>query len=479
MARVQTWRGFVDSLCPETRMAPEFADADQGPARDSRTPVLSVSQLNRAVAEQLARSFPSVQVRGEIGNFTRAASGHWYFSLKDDAAQVRCVMFRGRNMLVSFAPREGDEVELRGTVSLYEARGEFQLVAESLTRAGLGRLFEQFLRLKAKLAAEGLFDESIKRPLPAFPARIGVVTSLAAAALRDVVTTLTRRAPYASIVVYPVPVQGEGAGAQIAAMLDTVSRRAEVEVVLLVRGGGSIEDLWAFNDEAVARAIRACAIAVVSGVGHESDFTIADFAADLRAPTPTAAAELVAPAAADLQDALAASLIRLRQMLAHELQRAAQQLDYALRALAAPRAPLAGLDARVRSLAVRLTAAAGSALALRRRALMDASTAMTRSRSRLVAAAAGVERRRQALHNALARWFSDRAAQVRAQAQALLHLDPQHVLARGFSLTRDAHGNLVRDAAALAAGDSLRTTFASGSAESVVRAVDAQDARQR
>ncbi|MDZ7652069.1 MAG: exodeoxyribonuclease VII large subunit [Burkholderiaceae bacterium] len=250
---------------------------------------LTVSALNRAVAGLLARGMPLVNVSGEIGNLARAASGHWYFTLKDDAAQVRCVMFRGRNALLGFVPREGDAVQLRASVGLYEARGEYQLTVESMERAGQGRLFEEFMRLKARLAAEGLFDDERKRPLPALPRAIGIVTSLQAAALRDVVTTLQRRAPYARLIVYPVPVQGEGAGARIAAMLATAGARREVEVLLLVRGGGSIEDLWAFNEEVVARAIRASALPVVVGVGHESDITIADFAADLRAPTPTAA----------------------------------------------------------------------------------------------------------------------------------------------------------------------------------------------
>ena len=477
--RGEIWRGFVDSFAPGTRMALEFPSDDPATARDAPTPVLTVAQLNRAVAGHLARGFPSVQVRGEIGNFTRAASGHWYFVLKDDAAQVRCVMFRGRNLLVSFAPREGDEVELRAAVSLYEARGEFQLVAESLTRAGLGRLFEEFLRLKNKLAAEGLFDESRKRPLPALPARIGVVTSLAAAALRDVVTTLTRRSPYARITVYPVPVQGEGAGAQIAAMLDVVSRRAEVDVVLLVRGGGSIEDLWAFNDEALARAIRRCAVTVVCGVGHESDFTIADFAADLRAPTPTAAAELVAPAAADLLDRITGSRMRQRQILAHTLQRAAQQLDYALRALATPRAPLADLGARVVSLAVRLRASIDSALASRRQRLAAPALVLARAQATLVTAGAAVDRQRRALGNALAQGLETRAARLREHAQALLHLDPQHVLARGYSLTRDAQGTVIRDAAALSIGARLRTTFAAGSAVSQVQIIDADSETPR
>jgi exodeoxyribonuclease VII large subunit len=460
-------------------MALEFFPGDPASARDSLNPVLTVAQLNRAIAAHLARGFPAVVVRGEIGNFTRAASGHWYFVLKDATAQVRCVMFRGRNLLVSFAPREGDEVELRAAVSLYEARGEFQLVVESMARAGLGRLFEEFLRLKNKLAAEGLFDSDRKRVLPALPERIGIVTSLAAAALRDCVTTLARRAPYAAIVVYPVPVQGEGAGAQIAVMLGTVARRAEVEVVLLVRGGGSIEDLWAFNDEGLARAIRACPLPVMTGIGHESDFTIADLAADLRAPTPTAAAELVAPAADDLRDTINAARLRQRQMLLHDVQRAAQQIDHAVRALALPRAPLAGLDARVRSLAARLDASLGSAVMSYRQRLHALTSVLARARAEVTATREIVERHRVALRNAGTLLLNARSASVHAQAQALLHLDPHHVLARGYSLTRDARGSVVRDAARLAIGAQLNTKFAAGSAVSQVQAIDAGDENSR
>jgi exodeoxyribonuclease VII large subunit len=460
-------------------MAPEFAGDEPAAGRAaavSAPAALTVSQLNRAVAGQLARSFPLVTVRGEVGNFTRAASGHWYFALKDDAAQVRCVMFRGRNVLVGFAPREGDEVQARAAVSLYEARGEYQLVVETLTRSGLGRLYEEFLRLKTRLAAEGLFDEAAKRALPAVPARIGIVTSLAAAALRDVLTTLTRRAAYAQILVYPVPVQGEGAGAKIAAMLDAVSRRAEVDVVLLVRGGGSIEDLWAFNEEAVARAIRACAVPVVVGVGHESDFTIVDFAADLRAPTPTAAAELCAPDATDLLDAIEAARVRLRHMAAHEVQRAWQQLDYAVRALSAPRASVAALAARVLTQRTRFSAALASQSAERHRRLAASIAHLASGRTALVAAAARVERCWDAARTAAVQRLRDRAARVRELSQALTHLDPTQVLERGFSLTRDAQGRLVRDAAALAVGETIESQFARGSARSVVRAI--ADARR-
>ncbi|MGH6609230.1 MAG: exodeoxyribonuclease VII large subunit, partial [Burkholderiaceae bacterium] len=249
-------------------MTLDFEGADPVTAR----PALTVSALNRAVSGLLERSFPLVRVRGELANLTRAASGHWYFALKDDSAQVRCVMFRTRNLLLDWMPRDGDDVELSAVVTLYETRGEFQLNVESMRRTGQGRLFEEFLRLKDRLAAEGLFAAERKRALPRIPRRVAVITSMQAAALTDVVTTLCRRAPYVGVIIYPVAVQGAGAGVQIARMLQRVGRRAEadaIDLILLVRGGGSIEDLWSFNEEVVARAIVSSAVPVVVGVGHE------------------------------------------------------------------------------------------------------------------------------------------------------------------------------------------------------------------
>jgi len=266
----------------------DFSSAPSGP------PVLAVSALNQAVARVLERSFPLVWVAGEISNFTRAASGHWYFTLKDDAAQVRAVMFKGRAQYADFAPREGDKVEVRTLVTLYAPRGDYQLNVEAIRRAGVGNLYEAFLRLKEKLEREGLFAPARKRPIPGFVRCIGIVTSPQAAALHDILTALRRRAPHVRVVLYPTPVQGEGAAARIARAIETASQRAECDVLLVGRGGGSMEDLWSFNDETVARAIAACAMPVIAGIGHETDFTIADFAADLRAPTPTAAAELCA-----------------------------------------------------------------------------------------------------------------------------------------------------------------------------------------
>src|SRR5712671_347416 len=265
-----------------------------------QTDVLSVSELLRSVRDTLERRFPLAWVRGEVSNLSRPGSGHCYFTLKDGAAQVDCVMFRSRLAALDWELRDGARVEARALVTLYEPRGRFQLNVEALRPAGMGPLYERFVRLKEKLEREGLFDAAAKRALPQLPRAIGVLTSLRAAALHDVLQTLERRNRSLSVIVYPVPVQGEGAAARIAAMLATASARGECDVLLLVRGGGSIEDLWQFNEESVARAIRACAIPVVVGVGHETDFTIADFAADRRAPTPTAAAELVSPSRAEL-----------------------------------------------------------------------------------------------------------------------------------------------------------------------------------
>lgn len=456
----QASNGFVDRFGPESGVVTGFALANQALTRDA----LTVSALNRAVAGLLARSFPLVRVRGEMANFTRAASGHWYFTLKDDAAQVRCAMFRGRNALVNFAPREGDAVEVLAQVSLYEARGEFQLTIEALERSGLGRLYEEFLRLKARLASEGLFDEARKRALPSVPKAVGVVTSLQAAALRDVLTALRRRASYLRIVVYPVPVQGEGSAQRIAEMLDRASSRAEVDVLLLVRGGGSIEDLWAFNEEAVARAIRASAIPVVVGVGHESDFTIADFAADVRAATPTAAAEIAAPTQASLTEAVTQRVRQLQRGVQHRIDASGQRLDLALRVLVSPRAPLVGVEARLQALRTRLRFGAATRAAFAGAALARIFGALAPLRPAVREKHLMLNRHCAALGGAVRRAHDRQAQRVESAVRALGHLDPLAVLERGYSLVRDASGDLVRSADAISAGDGIDLTFARGGA---------------
>jgi exodeoxyribonuclease VII large subunit len=409
--------------------------------------VLSVSELLRSVRDVLERRFPLMWVAGEISNFTRAASGHWYFTLKDSAAQVDCVMFRGRAAHLDWQPREGMRVEARALATLYEPRGRFQLTVETLRQAGVGALYERFLKLRDKLEREGLFDAAQKRDLPEHPRAIGVVTSLAAAALHDVLTTLARRNPSIPVIVYPVPVQGEGAAAKIAAMLARASERAECDVLLLVRGGGSIEDLWQFNEESVARAIRASRIPVVVGVGHETDVTIADFAADRRAATPTAAAELASPAREELLARVEDCARRAAREARRRIETAMQTIDALARRLVHPAQQLRASGAHVAHLAARLSNAA--------RHRLDAAQARLGDAPRRLA------------HAAARRMEGAQARLARLQA-SLTGLDPGAVLARGYSITRNAAGEVLRDASRVAVGERLASTLAHGSVESEV-----------
>ena len=388
--------------------------------------VLSVSQLLRSARDMLERRFPLQWIAGEISNLRPAASGHLYFTIKDEAAQVDCVMFRSRAAALDWEPADGLRVEVRALVTLYEPRGRFQLNVEGMRRAGLGPLYERFLKLKEKLAREGLFDAHLKRPIPDHPRQIGVVTSLAAAALRDVLTTLRRRNPSIPVVVYPAPVQGEGAAAKLAQALAAASRRAECDVLLLVRGGGSIEDLWQFNEEALARAIRACAIPVVVGVGHETDFTIADFAADERAPTPTAAAELVSPSLEALRGRIAETALRLSRQTTRRLEYAMQAVDALARRLVHPAERLRALHQNLIHLAKRLS-------------------------------------------SATARLLEQFTAQVNVAHKTIASLDPTAVLGRGYSITRSAGGALLRDASKAGVGERIVTTLAKGILESEVK----------
>lgn len=439
--------------------SPFIAD---GPA----PPAVPVSALNRLVRETLERSFPLMWVSGEISNLTRAASGHLYFTLKDAQAQVRCTMWRNRAQLLPFQAENGMRVEARALVTLYEARGDYQLAVETLRRAGSGSLFEAFIRLKERLAAEGLFDPAGKRPLPRFPHAVGVVTSPAAAALRDVLAALRRRAPHLPVVIYPAPVQGSEAGAALARAVRTAGERAErdgIELILLVRGGGSMEDLWAFNDESLARAIRACPVPVVCGVGHETDFTIADFAADQRATTPTMAAELASAGFHAIRGELATRQALLGRALQRRIEGLAQRLDRAQLRLLHPRE--------------RLRRAAQESTLLGRRLDAALRLRMDREGNRLARLALRLRARRPALdarHQALARWaqgleravesmLEARRHQLAALSSHLQHLDPQAVLARGYSITRDARGVILRSSAAVREDDAIAVQLADGS----------------
>ena len=434
-------------------------------------PVLTVSELNRMARRALESQLPLLWVEGEVTNFIRAASGHWYFSLKDEGAQVRCVMFRGRNQFAGFTPGNGDHIELRALPTLYEARGEFQMAGESIRRAGAGRLYEAFLKLKAKLEAEGLFDPLNKRALPRFPRCIGVVTSPQAAALHDVLTALARRMPGLPVILYPTPVQGAGAAAQIAAAIRSAGQRAECDVLLVCRGGGSLEDLWAFNDEAVARAIAASPMPVVSGVGHETDFTLADFAADLRAPTPTAAAELASPVRQDLLLQLGHLTRRLHEHLARKLRNDMQQLDYLARRLVHPAEQLRQQQLGLTQLSQRLGHAT-------RNRLSHEQHRMAQLRQRLVTPRHRIQHEQRTLSALLSRF--QRAAQTHAQLRqsrltqlgsSLAHLNPEGVLARGYSIVQQADGAVVHDAATLHASERLSIRFHRGQASATVDSI--------
>ncbi|RJG08047.1 exodeoxyribonuclease VII large subunit [Noviherbaspirillum cavernae] len=427
--------------------------------------VVSVSALNQAVARMLERNFPLAWVSGEISNFTRAASGHWYFTLKDDAAQVRAVMFRGRAQYAGFTPREGDKVEVRALVTLYAPRGDYQLNVEAIRRAGVGNLYEAFLQLKEKLNAEGLFDPLRKRALPVFARTIGIVTSPQAAALRDILSTLRRRAPHVRVILYPTPVQGEGAAQKIAQAIATASNRAECDVLLVCRGGGSIEDLWSFNEEIVARAIAAATMPVVSGVGHETDVTIADFAADLRAPTPTAAAELAAPPRADWLATLDAHADDLRRAMKRRLSDAAQTLDWLSRRLVSPSTYIAHERLRLHGFQARLAHAT-------RTPLKQARFSLTHLQTRLAAQLPDTASRRTQLTYdarrmiALMRANTGRERQALGALAAQLELlNPRRTLERGYAIVMDSKGKLVRAPRDLRPRDVVTMRLAEGSAE--------------
>jgi exodeoxyribonuclease VII large subunit len=424
--------------------------------------ILTVTQLNQAVSRLLEQSFSSAWVRGEISNFTQATSGHWYFTLKDQAASVRAVMFRSRAAATGFVPRSGDSVELRGRVMLYEARGEYQLQVEQMRRAGLGSLFEAFVALKNKLAAEGMFDPEAKRQIVAFPKAIGVITSLGAAALRDVITALARRAPHVPVIIYPSPVQGMDAALQLRQALALANERNEVDTILMVRGGGSIEDLWSFNDEALARDIAASLIPVISGVGHETDFTIADFVADLRAPTPTAAAELSCVTRDILFDRLARAHDALAGRVQRQIDRLSQRVDRAAAALVSPAQRLAHQQEKLQSLTYRMSSAWQRCAQL----LINRQDRITvRLAARLpdvTPARTTLARLGHDMVQAQRRQMAIQAARLEHAHAQLRTLSPEHTLGRGYAIVQTRDGSILRDAMLVESGQSLDLTLAKG-----------------
>ncbi|MGZ8290990.1 MAG: exodeoxyribonuclease VII large subunit [Telluria sp.] len=443
-------------------------DADSGYAAP---PVLTVTALNAQVARLLERSFPLTWIAGEISNFTRASSGHWYFTLKDDGAQVRAVMFRGRAQFAGFIPREGDKVEVRALVTLYGARGDYQINVEAIRRAGVGVLYEAFLKLKEKLTVQGLFDQDRKRALPMFTRSVGIVTSPQAAALRDVLTALQRRAPHLNIVLYPTPVQGQLAAQKIADAIATASHRAEVDVLLVVRGGGSIEDLWCFNEEAVARAIAGCSVPVISGVGHETDFTIADFAADIRAATPTAAAELAATPRADWMASLAGDATDLRRAMRRMLSEANLNLDNYSRRLLSPSAQIGHQRLKLVGMSTALTHAVRAPVNRHSFTLSQLRGRWARHRPDTRALRAELASQQRHCGASIASQLAQRKDALAALAAQLELLNPQRTLERGYAIVRDSRGNVLRSPGAIKARETLTVRLAEGSAEIGVASV--------
>ena len=419
--------------------------------------VWDVAGLLLAVSDALAARFAAVAVRGELSGFSRAGSGHCYFTLKDGSgasAGLRCAMFRRSTMMLGFNPQDGQQVEVRGRLAVYEARGELQMIVEAMQRVGAGNLYEEFLRLRARLQAEGLFDPARKRPLPAFVRRLAVVTSSSGAAIHDVLTCLTRRAPHVGVVLVPTPVQGAQAPEAIVRALAQANALRDVDLVLLCRGGGSLEDLWSFNDERVVRAVRASRLPVVCGVGHETDVTLADLAADLRAATPTAAAELAAPERRALLQALEMREELLARRLRQRLDSAAQGLDTLAMRLQRSAQRLAAEQGRLSMLAQRQRASLGRALHIQAQAL---------------------DHRAQRLTSAMHRMQTREADRLETRTHRLAALDPRSVLARGYAWIESEQGEAIVSARSLQVGQAVRAVWADGNAEARITLVQPHD----
>jgi exodeoxyribonuclease VII large subunit len=409
--------------------------------------IITVSELNSRIRNLLEGEVGTLWVSGEISNFTAAASGHWYFKLKDANAQISCAMFRQRNGRSTVEPANGMKVDIFGTVTLYPARGECQIVVEQIQESGTGNLYQQFLKLKALLEAEGLFDPARKRPLPAHPRTIGIITSLAAAALQDVLSTLARRNSAIELILYPTPVQGEGAGLQIAQAIRTAGQRQECDCLILCRGGGSQEDLQSFNEEIVARAIAECPIPLVSGVGHETDFTIADFVADQRAPTPTAAAELLSPDSSQMK----LQVKNLERQINLRMMRLMEQWQM-----------------RIDQLQPRFSQVQNHRLQLAHSRLQTLSHRLVHPGDKLKQTRLWLNQWQLRLHQTIHRQLNTQTDALNTLSAGLGHLNPEAVLWRGFSIVRNARGEIVREAHQLAEGESVDLKFGSGSAAATI-----------
>jgi exodeoxyribonuclease VII large subunit len=443
----------------------EIAEIASSPARPERD-VYSVSRLNREVRVLLERGFGALWLEAEISNFARPSSGHWYFSLKDSAAQVRCAMFRQRNMLSAFTPRDGQKVLVRARIGLYEPRGEYQLIVDHMEDAGLGALKRQFEELSARLNLEGLFAAERKRALPSLPRRIGVITSPTGAAVRDILHVLARRFPAAAVLIYPVSVQGAQAAAEIVAALESAGVRAECDVLILSRGGGSLEDLWAFNDERLARAIVASPIPIITGIGHEIDFTIADFAADVRAPTPSAAAELAVPDADEWRGALVRFGARLQRGMRRRLEEQGERLRW-LEGRLGQASPTVRLGARAQRLD-ELEQALGRALQRRlqehreRLRWLTGRAALASPAARLKQQGLRLENWDHRLNRAMLRVIGSRRERLLPLIRTLNAVSPLATLDRGYAIVSLEGGAILRNAADAKPGALIDARLAQG-----------------
>jgi exodeoxyribonuclease VII large subunit len=434
--------------------------------------ILSVREFNAAAKQAIEAGLPLLWVRGEISNFVNAASGHWYFSMKDAQAQVRCVMFRHKSQYLDFKPAKGMQVEVLALPTLYEARGDFQLTLENMRPAGLGALYEAFEKLKSKLELDGLFDAERKRALPFLPNQIGIVTSPQAAALRDVLRTLANRMPGIPVLLYTTPVQGSDAAQKIAAAIREANERGECDTLIVCRGGGSIEDLWAFNEEVVARAIAASRIPVVSGVGHETDFTIADFVADLRAASPTAAAQAAVPDAQELKQRLQLNARHLARAISRSFEKHMQQLDYLQRRLIHPAQRMQQQHQHLQQLQQRLQLVHTHGVQHHQWRWQTLRQRLNAVRPDLAALQTQQKFYLRRLQEVMARNLERQQAKLTSLQQHLQHLDPTKVLARGYSMVRDENGKIVVDSEQVAKGAMLNVTFARGWVRTEVKEKD-------
>ncbi len=439
--------------------------------------VLSISDLNRSARQLLESHFQLLWVEGELSNFASPSSGHWYFTLKDDNAQVRCAMFRGRNSAVRFKPEQGQQVLVRARVSLYEGRGDYQLIVEHMEEAGFGVLQRAFEALKAKLSKEGLFDQERKRPLPELPNHIAVITSPSGAAIRDVLSVLERRFAAIPVTIIPVPVQGEGAAQKIVEAVKIANERNEYDVILLTRGGGSLEDLWPFNEETVARAIASSELPVVSAVGHEVDVTIADFVADVRAPTPSAAAELISPDGEAWLDTFISYEVKLEQAIDNQIEQWRERVQHLRSRLRHPGDHIRHRMQQLDYLSLQLQRALQGKLREQHNRLRSVEQGLQHnspSRS-LREAQHHIAQLGQRLQRSWRYSAQQKGQQLARCAQLLEAVNPLHVLARGYSATFDAEGQVVKQQQQLAVGDTITTRLGDGECQSVVSHIQAND----